>query len=303
MTFPALEQYLARLHSVNHGGAHAEVRSDCRVWLDADGRAQGRYFNTTLTSVFQPVRLIDALAGNGAVIGYEGFAHSYSSSDNGLYLWKLLDHAASDDESIELDRLCRMLHSINFYRQAEAAAGDLYLSVHARLLAAVDSNHGMAFRRILNLLELPHEKIVLQLPTITENQGWLLNYVLDNYRRNHFRLAVNADDLAQAAALLEKVRPDVIKIDARGVTHDEHTARFLEQCAARGIQVIFKRLEKARDLEVLQQLARIVTLPLHAQGFLWDLPQAALHAFTASAGTPPAQPDGLPATSVDLGGA
>jgi EAL domain-containing protein (putative c-di-GMP-specific phosphodiesterase class I) len=303
MTFPALEQYLARLHSVNHSGTQDDVRSDCRVWLDADGRAQGRYFNTTLTSVFQPLRQIDAVAGKGAIIGYEGFAHSYSASDNGLYLWKLLDHAASDDESIELDRLCRMLHSINFYRQEQAHAGDLYLSVHARLLAAVDSNHGMAFRRILNLLELPHEKIVLQLPTITENQGWLLNYVLDNYRRNHFRLAVNADDVAQAVGLLEKVRPDVIKIDARGVTHDEQTARFLEHCAGRGIQVIFKRLEKARDLEVLQQLARIATLPLHAQGFLWDLPQAALHAFTLPSETPQALPDGVATASIDLGGA
>jgi len=289
MSFPALEQYLARLNGARDDPNRDEPRSDCRVWLDGEGRAQGRYFNTTLTSVFQPLRRIEAGAGKGAIIGHEGFAHSYSASDNGLYLWKLLDHAASDDESIELDRLCRMLHSINFYRQEDAVAGDLYLSVHARLLAAVDSNHGMAFRRILNLLGLPHDRIVLQLPTITENQGWLLNYVLDNYRRNHFRLAVNADDVAQAAILLERVKPDVIKIDARGVTHDEQTTRLLENCATRGIRVIFKRLEKARDLEVLQQLARISAQPLHAQGFLWDLPQAALDAFADSA---PLQQDG-----------
>jgi EAL domain-containing protein (putative c-di-GMP-specific phosphodiesterase class I) len=298
MSFPALEQYLARLNGARDDPARDAARSDCRVWLDGDGRAQGRYFNTTLTSVFQPLRLIEPGTGKGAIVGHEGFAHSYSASDNGLYLWKLLDHAASDDESIELDRLCRMLHSINFYRQAEATAGDLYLSVHARLLAAVDSNHGMAFRRILTLLGLPHERIVLQLPTITENQGWLLNYVLDNYRRNHFRLAVNADDVAQAASLLERVRPDVIKIDARGVAHDEQATRLLEDCAKRGIQVIFKRLEKARDLEVLQQLARIAALPLHAQGFLWDLPQAALHAFAA----PGAQQDGLSTAALDTGG-
>jgi EAL domain-containing protein (putative c-di-GMP-specific phosphodiesterase class I) len=298
MSFPALEQYLARLNGARDDPARDAARSDCRVWLDGDGRAQGRYFNTTLTSVFQPLRLIEPGTGKGAIVGHEGFAHSYSASDNGLYLWKLLDHAASDDESIELDRLCRMLHSINFYRQAEATAGDLYLSVHARLLAAVDSNHGMAFRRILTLLGLPHERIVLQLPTITENQGWLLNYVLDNYRRNHFRLAVNADDVAQAASLLERVRPDVIKIDARGVTHDEQATRLLEDCAKRGIQVIFKRLEKARDLEVLQQLARIAALPLHAQGFLWDLPQAALHAFAA----PGALQDGLSTAALDTGG-
>lgn len=276
MSFPVLQQYLARLN----GAALDDTRSDCRVWLDQDGRAQGRYFNTTLTTAFQPLRRIDGATGKGAAIGHEGFAHSYSANDNGLYLWKLLDHAASDDESIELDRLCRMLHSINFYRQAEAAGTDLYLSVHARLLAAVDSNHGMAFRRILTMLGLPQERIVLQLPTITENQGWLLHYVLDNYRRNHFRLAVNADDVAQAKLLLGKVKPDVVKIDARGVARDAQTVDLLQNCAARGIQVIFKRLEKARDLAVLLQLAQEVAWPLHAQGFLWDLPQASLGAFS-----------------------
>jgi hypothetical protein len=60
--------------------------------------------------------------------------------------------------------------------------------VHARLLAAVNNNHGVAYRRILAALELPHERIVLQLPVVTPNQRWLLNYVLDNYRRNGFRL-------------------------------------------------------------------------------------------------------------------
>ncbi len=29
-----------------------------------------------------------------------------SKADEGLSLWRLLDHAASDDESVELDRLC-----------------------------------------------------------------------------------------------------------------------------------------------------------------------------------------------------
>ena len=129
-----------------------------RVWADADGRAQGRYFNSTLTSAFQSIR---ALA-DGRVCGYEAFARSYSESDQGLCVWKLLDHAANDDESVELDRLCRMLHSINFFRQPEAADADLYLSVHARLLAAVDGNHGTAFRRVLGVLELPQARLGAQ---------------------------------------------------------------------------------------------------------------------------------------------
>jgi len=112
-----------------------------------------------MSSAFQPIRQLDSQA----VQAYEGLARSVSAQDLGLSLWKLLDHAASDDESIELDRLCRMLHAINFFRQAGDSAADLYLNVHDRLLSAVSSNHGHAFRRILDALELPLERVVLQL--------------------------------------------------------------------------------------------------------------------------------------------
>ncbi|KAF3996414.1 EAL domain-containing protein [Glaciimonas immobilis] len=335
MSYPALDQYLARLHdkvpnqaqpSNSSGESESSTPIDQnRVWLNADGRVQGSYFNITLTSVFQPIRQIAvndsvamvapvapfATASTGSagsegvcgsdnpnpIIGYEGFAHSYSANDNGLYLWRLLDPAASDDESIELDRLCRMLHSINFFRQAQQAdptnqqsvqQPQLFLSVHARLLAAVDSNHGTAFRRILTLLGLPQEDIVLQLPPVTATQSWLLNYVLDNYRRNHFRLAVNADSIGQAHDLLERVRPDVLKIDGRGMANDAETRRLLDIAQDRSIQIIFKRLEKLRDFESVQEIAQVVFSAsgarIFAQGFFWDLPQATLTTFAPSAG-------------------
>ena len=313
MLFPTLDKYLARLQDNSPQKGRASVQSGQspsispnqthRVWLDADGRVQGSYFNTALTSVFQPIRQIavgpdveriDSDKHVNQIIGYEGFAHSYSPNDNGLYLWKLLDHAASDDESIELDRLCRMLHSINFYRQSPEGYPSvhltqnttLYLSVHARLLAAVDSNHGMAFRRILKLLGLPHENIVLQLPKITATQSWLLNYVMDNYRRNQFRLAINADTVAEAHSLLERVRPDVLKIDGRGVVNNDETQRLLDITQKRGIQIIFKRLEKLRDFESVQKLAQQTFVAngarISAQGFFWDLPQASLDVFSTT---------------------
>ncbi|HYD97723.1 MAG TPA: EAL domain-containing protein [Noviherbaspirillum sp.] len=275
--YPGLEQYLARLYGTAQAGT--------RVWVDAEGRAQGRYFNSTLTSAFQPIREL----GSGRVVGVEGFARSYSDSDQGLSLWKLLDHAANDDESVELDRLCRMLHAINFFRQPEAAGSDLYLSVHARLLAAVDGNHGTAFSRILRLLGLPQQQVVLQLPAVVEHQGWVLNYVADNYRRNGFRIAANAADPSDALALVERVRPDVVKVDTRRMLHEGQAQRLLEICAAKNVRVIFKRLENAATLHTLRQVAAASGVILHAQGFLWDLPQASL-AFRPRAEQPAFRP-------------
>lgn len=264
MSFPVLNKYLAIL-------SHTPG-NETSVWLDAQGRAQGKYFNSTLTSVFQPIRAM----GTEQIIGYEAFARSYSENDAGLSLWKLLDHAANDDESVELDRLCRMLHAINFFRQPEAVDANLYLAVHDRLLTAVSTNHGIAFRRILEGLGLPINKIILQLPAVTEHQGWLLSYVADNYRRNGFRHAVNVANAAEALALLERVRPDVIKIDAREIVPMASNLKLLEVAQQRGIQVIFKRMENCKTLVLLTQLAAVTGQDIHAQGYVWDIPNSSL---------------------------
>lgn len=263
MRFPALQQYLDRL---NHAPQAASL------WLDRQGRVQGRYFNATLTSAFQPVRMLDSKR----IVGFDGYARSYSESDPGLSLWKLLDHAASDDESVELDRLCRMLHAINFYRQPESAGLDLYLSVHGRLLAAVGANHGIAFRRVLEALGLPHEKIVLQLPPVTRDQRWLLNYVADNHHRNGFRLGINAVGARQALDLLYQAQPEVLKVDAREIGDAAATLRLLRESDRRGVQVVFKRVESATTATTLRQLGEQLGQVVLAQGFLWDQPQASL---------------------------
>lgn len=277
MTFPVLNHYLARL---SEGGAaqrpSGPTEAATSITLDGAGRAQGRFFNCTMTSAFQPVRRLDT----DAVTGYEGMARSVSSGDLGLSLWKLLDHAASDDESIELDRLCRMLHSINFFRQAPAQEDDLalYLNVHERLLGAVSSNHGHAFQRILDALGLPIERIVLQLPLATPNQRWLLNYVADNYRRNGFQLALNAASPAQALELLPRLRPRVIKLDARqlGAEAPAGLADLLAAGADAGVQVVFKRVETPASLALLRQAGEIAGVPALAQGYLLDQPAATL---------------------------
>jgi EAL domain-containing protein (putative c-di-GMP-specific phosphodiesterase class I) len=272
--YPALEQYLARLH------ARDGVDAVTRLRLDGAGRALGTYFQTTLTSVFQPVRLADS----GSIVGYEGFARSYTGTGIGLSVWKLLEATASDEESVELDRLCRMLHAINFYRQAGktdvvggASTGfdpdlDLYLNVHGGLLAAVGSNHGMAFRRILNLLELPHEKIVLQIPVAIGGQGWLLDYVLNNYRLNGFRLAVAAVDATAALALIDTIQADIIKINGAQLRDEDSVTRLLLTAARRKIRIAFKCVESPAVADRLRWLADQTGQAVYIQGYFRDRP-------------------------------
>ncbi|HVK95579.1 MAG TPA: EAL domain-containing protein [Noviherbaspirillum sp.] len=264
MSFPALEQYLSRLHAVES--------TPSRVRLDANGRVQGRYFNTNLTTAFQAIRDLRSQS----IAGYEGFARSYTENDQGLFVWRLLENAASDEESVELDRLCRMLHALNFFRQPAGAGKDLYLSVHGRLLTAVQGNHGMAFKRVLDALDLPQERIVLQLPVVSERQDWLLSHVAHNYRNNGFRVAINAADAARALALVERIRPEAVKVDVRDATECALSLQLLSVCEALGVRVIFKRIENAQAFFQLREFGQANGVSIAVQGFLWGLPHASL---------------------------
>lgn len=259
----ALQQYLKHLNRSN--------KITKNLWVDDQGRASGRYFNSTLTSVFHPIR-----SGiTHQIAAYEAYSRSYSSNDQGLNIWRLLDSAANDDESVELDRLCRILHTINFYRQPESGTFDLLLSVHSRLLAAVEGNHGSAFRHILDVLELPHQHIILQLPQITPSQRWVLSHVAENYRRNGFRVGVNASTVEQATDFFHRIHPDTIKLDIHHVNDAEAAAQLLALTDKRPTKVIFKRVENTSKLGQIVQFNQ-EQHPFYVKGFYFDQPRSTL---------------------------
>jgi len=228
MSYPALHAYLERLAS------GASPSGSLR--LSGDGELQGHIFNCWLGSAFNPIREL----GSGNITGFAGRVRGVSEEDRGLPVWTYLDGAASDDESVALDRLCRTLHAVNFFRNDELAPHVLHLNVHDRLLSAVSSNHGMAFRRILDSFGLPLEQIVLQLPAVNARQNWMLNYVADNYRRNGFRISVKVASALQLPSVLGHARVDAVRI---GSLHGASTAELthiLAQASALNVEVLVK---------------------------------------------------------------
>lgn len=226
-----------------------------------------------LSSSFQPVRLLQSRR----IVGMEGLAQS-DVLDTGLSVWRLLNNAASDDESIELDRLCRLVHSLNFFRQAPAAEWSLFLNVHERLLAAVEGDHGRRFRQVLQTLQLPHERVVLQLPATSTHQRWALAQVAESYRRHGFRFSVQARTLADAMEIVDKVQPQFLRINACDVTHEPAALDLLHRAQALNTQVIFQQLQGSDEYLFLQRLASAVPWPLQAQGYFLDTPSPDLPA-------------------------
>jgi EAL domain-containing protein (putative c-di-GMP-specific phosphodiesterase class I) len=244
MDFPILGNYLHQLRGRTAG--------QDKLWIDTLGRVQGQFLNCSLTSVFQGITSLDG----AHLLGFEAHAHSYSALDSGLSVWKLLMNAASDDESVELDRLARMIHVINFFRQPEQHGKVIFIDVHNRLLTAVSSNHGAAFRRIVSSLGLPPSHIILQVPHTKVTQNWALTQVVDNYKLNGFPVATRAIGIDDALHHVKTLRPAFVHLDISRVGNGHRLSQLIECAAALSVQLIFGRIEYDIELDLLRDAAK-----------------------------------------------
>jgi len=234
----ALKRYLETLP--------AEPVPGRELWRDANGQVQGRYFNCSVTSAFEPlVTLADR-----NVVAHEGSIRTYAEDGVGLAAWKLFAMAADDTALVSLDRLSRLVHAINYF----AADGDhkLVLNVHNRLLAAVADDHGAAFRRAVESLGLPVERFVIQVPASANDDLPLLLHVVGNYRRNGFAVSLQASDPAEAGALMAHALPDWLKLDMRRTWTDRQLAGLRASAQSAGVTLIGRRLQNDEAVERLQ---------------------------------------------------
>lgn len=165
----------------------AEVR---RMANAAPREIQGRWYRHQLASVFQVI----VRAADRRVVGREAFLRC--GGDERMSPWRLFSANASDERLVAFDRLVRTVHALNF-RHAFGDDELLFLNVHGRLLAAVAGDHGAYFRRCLAAAGLSSARVVIETPVAASAQTDLLAFILGNYRRNGFKVAVKVDSAAQ----------------------------------------------------------------------------------------------------------
>lgn len=227
----------------------------------ADGGVVGDWFGCELSSVFQPI----VLYAGRETLGYEAYLRILGSGERALSPWTLFSANADDGRLVALDRLARTVHALNFLSSVEGD-GLLFLNVHGRLLAAVSGDHGAAFRKVVDALGLPPERIVIETPLAASGQPDLLAFVLRNYRNNGFRVAINVESPTQWQALSSRIPADFIKIDsARLLVDDDWRARLEWLATLRaGAKLVVTRLEHMLD----------AALPpgVFVQGYAYGLP-------------------------------
>ncbi|ENO86076.1 EAL domain-containing protein [Thauera linaloolentis] len=226
-----------------------------------EGGVVGDWFGCELSSVFQPI----VPPASGGIFGYEAYLRILGSGERSLSPWTLFSANADEGRLVALDRLARTVHALNFLSSVE---GDslLFLNVHGRLLAAVGGDHGAAFRKVVDALGLPPERIVIETPLEASSQPELLGFVLRNYRNNGFQVAINVDSPMQWQALSSLVPAQFVKIDsARLFLAEDWRARLAWLVGLRErANIVVTRLERRLDGDLPEGVL--------LQGYAYGLP-------------------------------
>jgi len=117
-----------------------------------NGAVEGHFGAIRLQSVFKPRATISS--GTPHVAAHAASLRAYGGANTGLDAEKVIPvrdlfAAARDGKAVVyLDRLCRLVHTLNYLRQT-GETGSLFLHVHARHVAGVATEHGRYFEQVL----------------------------------------------------------------------------------------------------------------------------------------------------------
>ncbi|THF67220.1 EAL domain-containing protein [Pseudothauera nasutitermitis] len=169
----------------------------------------GRFAGLRLSSAFQPLLYAHSLlpAAHEALLRVEdGQGRALSPAD-------AFARAADAGEMVYLDRLCRMIHVLNFVRQ-RAPDDDLYLNVHGGHLLGVAGGHGSTFEMLLRHCALSPRRVVLEIIEAGIDDIGHLSEAVDAYRARGYRVAI--DDFGCQHSNFDRLwrlSPDIVKLD------------------------------------------------------------------------------------------
>ncbi len=192
-------------------------KGDRPLFIDDTGALCAKWKNFTLSSVFQPIFKSNELS---KAFAYEAFVRTIDSAGNQIGADELFTKATDHDEITGLDRLCRTMHLLNFALQ-DIAGALLFLNVNEGLISAVDTNHGAAFRKVIDALGFSPNRIVIELPASLVKDTKRIHFVLQNYRLNSLEVAINIQSINDLQALSERANIHYIKIARSFLSSDK----------------------------------------------------------------------------------
>lgn len=193
----------------------------------SDTGASGHYRGLHLSTVFQP--LLDAATLKARA--HEALLRVHDEAGNSLSPAAAFAIPASTDEVVYFDRLCRIMHAVNFVRQAPPGS-ELFVNVSGRhLLGVTNRGHGEIFERLLHMCGLKPRQIILEVLEAKVDDISRLNEAVAAYRERGYRVAI--DDFGCEHSNFDRLwrlTPDIVKLDRSLIlqgTSNERARRIL----------------------------------------------------------------------------
>jgi EAL domain-containing protein (putative c-di-GMP-specific phosphodiesterase class I) len=240
-----------------------------------EGVAVGRFDGVNLHSAFQPL----FHAGTMRPTAYEALLRAQDTLGQAISPAKAFAFPVTSDEIIYFDRLCRMVHVVNFVRQANPKEF-LFLNIDGRQLLNVGGGaHGSAFETLLKYCGLKPTQVVLEIvESRIDDLGRLVEAVSD-YQKRGYRVAI--DDFGCQDSNFDRLwqlSPDFVKLDRSLIVQS--------MINPRAKVILPKLVEIIHDLEAQVVCEGIETLAQHhlaldsgvdlLQGFYYARPHPSL---------------------------
>ena len=179
-----------------------------RIQQDSNGNWTTQCHDLTLRSAFQPIISLN----HRRVVGHEALIRAYDPQQNPVNPLELFGRPTAIQETIELDRLCRLLHSFN-YSRSDIRNEWLFLNVNPEVV-----NHGREygsfFSQMIQDATISPSQIVIEILENRATNEVELTDSISYYRQLGCLLAI--DDFGAGHSNIDRVlnlEPEIVKLD------------------------------------------------------------------------------------------
>ncbi len=187
--------------------------------LIQSGWVESRAGGLRLATEFHPIRRANAPA---IIMGHDASLRAFPPETSQSLSAKIF-HLAEAEDIVNLDRLCRTIHMLNYLPIAHND-GYLFLHVHPRHVLGVKRDHGAYFEEVIFRCGLSPRRVVISVAInpLYGNQFSRLREGMVNYRKRGYSTAIKFDEQSDetfweryCVDFLHQITPDFIRVDRK----------------------------------------------------------------------------------------
>ena len=186
--------------------------------LTKAGQVESRAGGLRLATEFHPIRRASKPSN---IMGHDATLRAFPPETSQSMAAKVF-HLADVDEIINLDRLCRTIHMLNYLPVAHED-GYLFLHVHPRHVLGVKRDHGAYFEEVIFRCGLTPRRVVISVAVspLYDRQFAQLQKGMNNYQNRGYSTAIKFDEQASESffepyciEFLYRITPDFVRLDS-----------------------------------------------------------------------------------------